>query len=298
MNLIDAQQYCAKRAAASGSSFYYSFLFLPPAQRNAITVFYAFCREIDDVVDEIKDENVATAKLAWWSTEVERMFAAKPDTLPSHPISIALQPVVAEFSIKASELQEIITGMRMDLQQHQYADLEALRVYCWRVAGVVGVVAARIFNQGSDACREYATQLGYALQLTNIIRDVGEDAQRGRVYIPQDALRKAGIATHQLTQKTESKHTIVGLEQVLNELAIEAKKHFGTAMKALPTEALRKQRAGLIMGRIYARLLIEIESTGFAVLHQRIALTPLTKFWLAWRTWITPKSAVKAMKTL
>ncbi|WP_332826687.1 squalene/phytoene synthase family protein, partial [Ramlibacter sp.] len=169
------EQYVQQKAAASGSSFYYAFLFLPPPRRAAITAFYAFCREVDDVVDEVTDPGVARTKLAWWQVEVAKAFNGQP----SHPVMQALMPHVPVFGIEQSHLQAVIRGCEMDLEQTRYLDFPALQRYCHLVAGVVGEVAARIFGQTQPATTDYAQKMGLAFQLTNIIRDVGEDAMRG-----------------------------------------------------------------------------------------------------------------------
>ncbi|MEP6722519.1 MAG: squalene/phytoene synthase family protein, partial [Variovorax sp.] len=166
------EQYVQEKAAASGSSFYYAFLFLPKPRRAAITAFYAFCREIDDVVDEVRDPGVAATKLAWWRTEVAQSFAGEP----RHPAMKALMPHTAAFGIEAKQLLQVIDGCQMDLEQTRYLAFPNLAQYCHLVAGVVGEVAARIFGQTDPRTTGYAHKLGLALQLTNIIRDVGEDA--------------------------------------------------------------------------------------------------------------------------
>src|SRR5690242_12739802 len=163
-------EYCQQKAAASGSSFYYSFLFLPLEQRRAITALYAFCREVDDVVDDSPDAQLAATKLAWWRVEVGNLFAGKPQ----HPVTRALLPAAGRYSLPQEKLLEIIDGMEMDLRQSRYLDWPALEAYCYRVAGVVGLLAARIFGYREERTLEYARQLGIAFQLTNIIRDVGE----------------------------------------------------------------------------------------------------------------------------
>jgi len=172
------QDYVQQKAAASGSSFYYAFLFLPTERRAAITAFYAFCREVDDVVDEISDPSVAAAKLGWWQKEVTQAFAGQA----SHPVMHALMPLAPAFGIESRHLMAVIEGCQMDLNQTRYLDFPGLTKYCHLVAGVVGEVAARIFGQTDDATTLYAHKLGLAFQMTNIIRDVGEDALRGRIY--------------------------------------------------------------------------------------------------------------------
>jgi squalene synthase HpnC len=169
-------EYCRQKAAQSGSSFYYSFLFLPPDRRRAITALYAFCREVDDVVDDVIDPDVARTKLAWWRQEIAAAFAGNAQ----HPVAQALQPVIAQFELSQEQLQTVIDGMAMDLERNRYLDFTDLERYCHRVAGVVGQMSAQIFGSTDPATPGYAHDLGIAFQLTNIIRDVGEDARRGR----------------------------------------------------------------------------------------------------------------------
>ena len=182
-------EYCQRKAAQSGSSFYYSFLFLPPEQRRAITAIYAFCREVDDVVDESTDPAIAAAKLAWWRGEIAALYANRPQ----HPVTRALAPFIEPYSITAVRLNEILDGMDMDLAQTRYPDFAALERYCYRVAGVVGLLAADIFGHVNPQTFRYAEMLGTALQLTNIIRDVGEDARKNRIYLPMDELARFDV---------------------------------------------------------------------------------------------------------
>ncbi len=292
------QAYCRHQAAQSGSSFYYSFLFLPPAQRDAIMALYAFCRAVDDVVDNVQDPSVAASKLNWWRGEIDRMYAANPASPATHPICQALHAPALAYGIKASDLQAIIAGMEMDLQQQRYVDDEALSVYCWRVAGIVGVMSARIFSTGSNECEAYALHMGQALQRINIIRDVGEDALRGRVYLPVDLLAKHGLKPANILTRNHSPTVIESINNTLVDAASQAKMHLRAALDALPENQIRNQRSGLIMGRVYAALLAEIERSGFPVLNQRVSLTPLRKLSLAWRSWVAPQGAVKALRVL
>ena len=179
-------EYSKDKAASSGSSFYYSFLFLTPERRRAITALYAFCREVDDIVDETEDPQIAGTKLAWWRNEIANLFAGRPQ----HPVARALEPALAPFNITALRLNEIIDGMQMDLSQSRYLDFKGLETYCYHVAGVVGLLAAGIFGYRNPRTLEYAKALGIAFQLTNIIRDVGDDARRNRIYLPMDELKR------------------------------------------------------------------------------------------------------------
>jgi 15-cis-phytoene synthase len=269
------QEYVQQKAAASGSSFYYAFLFLPKPRRAAITAFYAFCREVDDVVDEVTDPGVAATKLAWWQAEVAKSFAGRAE----HPVMKALMPCVGEFGIEERQLQAVIEGCRMDLDQTRYLDFPGLQRYCHLVAGVVGEVSARIFGQTDPATTDYAHKLGLAFQLTNIIRDVGEDAMRGRIYIPVSELQQFDVKAHELLNRQYSDR----FTALMKFQADRARALYAEALALLPAADRRSQKAGLMMASIYRTLLDEIERDGFQVLHQRVSLTPLRKLWLAWK---------------
>jgi 15-cis-phytoene synthase len=269
------QAYVQQKAAASGSSFYYAFLFLPSTQRAAITAFYAFCREVDDVVDEVSDPSVAQTKLAWWEREVRQAFAGQA----SHPALQALMPHAQTFSITAEHLLAVVEGCRMDLSQSRYLDYAGLRHYCHLVAGVVGEVSARIFGPQDPHVDAYAHTMGLAFQLTNIIRDVGEDAMRGRIYLPIDELQRFDVKAQDLLQRQHSP-AFVALMQFQ---AQRAHALYEQALQELPSEHRRHQKPGLMMASIYRTLLREIEASNFDVLKHRIALTPLRKLWLAWK---------------
>jgi len=276
---MNPDQYCAEKAAASGSSFYYSFLFLPPERRRAITALYAFCREVDDVVDETQDPQLAAMKLAWWRTELGNLFEGHPN----HPVTKALQPFIEKFSVSQEKLGEIIDGMEMDLTQTRYLDWPGLEQYCHRVAGVVGLLAAAIFGYRDPRTLEYARNLGIAFQLTNIIRDVGEDARKNRIYLPMDDLKKFDVPAADLLNANETEN----VRRLLAFEASRAKQFYEQAFRSLPPADRKTQRPGLIMAAIYRTLLDEIEHDGFRVLRGRTSLTPLRKFWIAWKTWIT-----------
>ncbi|MBL8533318.1 MAG: presqualene diphosphate synthase HpnD [Betaproteobacteria bacterium] len=270
-------QYCQQKAARSGSSFYYSFLFLPPERRRAITALYAYCREVDDAVDEIADPAVARGKLDWWRGEIERLFQGAPQ----HPVTRALHPFVVQWPLPREHFDAILDGMAMDLAYNRYPDFPTLEVYCHRVAGVVGLLSAEIFGRTDPATLEYARTLGIALQLTNILRDVGEDVRRNRIYIPQDELSRFGVSNDDLILFRETP----ALGKLLEFQAARAREWYRRAFAALPDVDRRSQRAGLIMGHIYARLLDEVEDEGAAVINRRVSLTPVRKLWIAWRTW-------------
>ncbi len=272
---MNPEEYVQQKAAASGSSFYYAFLFLPRERRAAITAFYAFCREVDDVVDEVTDPGVAATKLAWWATEVGAAFRGEPH----HPVMKALMPHAPVYGIEQRHLLAVVQGCQMDLEQSRYLDFIALERYCHLVAGIVGEVAARIFGQTEAATTEYAHKLGLAFQLTNIIRDVGEDAMRGRIYLPVNELQQFDVKAHEVTSRTYSDRFVA----LMRFQAARARGLYAEALALLPAADRRSQKPGLMMASIYRTLLDEIERDDFQVLHQRVSLTPLRKFWLAWK---------------
>ena len=270
------EQYVQERAARSGSSFYYAFLFLPPPRRAAITAFYAFCREVDDVVDEVSDPGVAATKLAWWRQEVAQTFAGRP----SHPAMKALLPHAADYAIAPTHLLAVIEGCEIDLQQSRFLDYAGLARYCDLVAGVVGEVAANIFGRTQASTLVYAHTLGLAMQLTNIIRDVGDDARRGRIYLPMAELKRFDVKAHEILARGYSER----FTALMRFQAARAHATYDAAYALLEPADRRAQKPGLMMGNIYRALLGEIEGDGFQVLHQRTSLTPVRKLWIAMRT--------------
>lgn len=270
------EQYCQDKAASSGSSFYYSFLFLPPKQRQAITALYAFCREVDDVVDETLEAEVAQSKLNWWRDEIARLFQHQPQ----HPVTRALASVIEDFNLPEEHFLEIIDGMEMDLNYDSYPSFRELSLYCHRVASIVGLMAAEIFGFQDRGTVKYAHSLGMAFQLTNILRDVHEDLQRGRLYIPLDELEQFNVSPEDL-QAGKSTNNIIALFAFQ---AQRARDYYRQAFEQLPEQDRYPQRCGLIMAAIYQSTLDEIEQDNYQVLTQRVSLTPLRKLWLAWKT--------------
>ena len=271
-------EYCQQKAAQSGSSFYYSFMFLPPERRRAITAVYAFCREVDDVVDECSDVSLAQTKLAWWRSEVARLFAGNPQ----HPVTCALHPCIVPFDLRHEQMNEILDGMEMDLVQNRYLDFANLEQYCYRVAGAVGLLAARIFGHSDPKTLDYAKDLGLAFQLTNIVRDIGEDARKGRIYLPQDEMASHGVSAAQILDARYDDN----FARLMAFQAGRAESYYSKALAELPEADRVAQRPGLIMAAIYRTLLEEIRRDGYRVLDRRTALTPIRKLWIACRTWI------------
>ena len=277
---MSPEQYVQDKAARSGSSFYYAFLFLPAERRAAITAFYAFCREVDDVVDDAVDPGVAAAKLQWWRRESQALFQGEP----THPVMQALRPYLDTFGIEARHLSAVIDGCQMDLEQNRFLDFIGLARYCELVAGIVGEVAARIFGHEDAATLRYAHRLGLAMQLTNIIRDVGEDARRGRIYLPMSELQAHGVKASDILRRERPWGYGEPFTALMRFQAERAHATFDEALALLPERDRRAQLPGLMMANIYRTLLREIERQGFLVLHQRTSLTPLRKLWIAART--------------
>lgn len=275
---MQPHDYCQAKTVASGSSFYYSFRFLSPERRRAITSFYAFCREVDDIADECHDAHLARVKLAWWRDEIARLYAGKPE----HPVTLALAEAIKPFNLPQDAFEQIIDGMEMDLGRVRYDDFKALNLYCHRVAGVVGEVAALIFGVSERATLKYANRLGLAFQLTNILRDVGEDARRDRIYLPLDELARFGVDEADIRRGRMSE----AFRRLMEFQYQRARGVYDEALALLPAADRKAQRPGLIMAAIYRALLDEIRADGFQVLDRRTSLTPLRKLWLAWRTWI------------
>ena len=269
-------EYCQDKAAKSGSSFYYSFLFLPPQQRQAITALYAFCREVDDVVDECADTHVARIKLQWWREEVGRIFAGTSQ----HPVGQALASATATYDLPQEHFLEIINGMEMDLDHQGYASFNDLALYCHRVASIVGLMSAAIFGYQDRNTLKYAHDLGMAFQITNILRDVREDAMLGRIYLPLDEMERFGVTPGDITQS----RTTEKMRALFRFQAQRARQYYTQAYAHLPDVDRYPQRSGLIMSAIYLSILEEIENDGFNVLERRVSLTPLRKLWIAWRT--------------
>ena len=269
-------QYCQDKAAKSGSSFYYSFLFLPEQQRQAIIALYAFCREVDDIVDSSIDSHIKQTKLQWWRNEIGALFNGQPQ----HPVSQALATAITRFNLPQEQFEEIIDGMEMDLQQNRYNNFKDLSLYCYRVASVVGLLAAEIFGYNDRKTQKYAHDLGMAFQLTNILRDVYEDARRNRIYLPQDELQKFQLSDKDIIQGNNSDKFI----ELMKFQIQRAQDYYDKAINELPEADRYTQRVGLVMARIYRSTLDEIANDGYRVLQHRIKLTPLHKLWLAWKT--------------
>jgi phytoene synthase len=279
------QAYCAEKAASASSSFTAAFRLLDPRRRAAMEALYAFCREVDDVADDCSDQAVAQTTLNWWRSQlVHRADRSAPDAhVPGtvcHPVIQALGPVIDDFDLPIDDLALIISGVERDLYPLEFSDWSALDDYCDQVAGAVGRLSARIFGRVDEAVLQYASRLGLALQYTNILRDIGEDARRQRVYLPDTLLRDHGLHRTDVLSLSDTPQ----LRAALAELAQRAHALYDQALADLPSWSVAQQRPGLVMAAIYRDLLKVIETSNFQVLHQRIALTPSRKLWLGLKT--------------
>jgi phytoene synthase len=290
---MSPDQYCESKVAQSGSNLVSAFKILPQDRKSAITALYAFCREVDDVVDECTEPQLAAIKLAWWKTEIDRLF----DLNATHPVTKALTPALTQYQLTREPFEEIIAGVTMDLQQNRYAAWQDIDLYCDRVAGAVGLLSAKIFGQAaqpgqkdqadqkdakgqiSQATLQYAVLLGRALQYTNIIRDVGDDARKGRIYIPAQCLAEHRVDPASILRFESSAPLIAAL----NDMANRAHQLYDQAIDTLPKAERAAQRPGLIMAAIYRDLLRLLQSESFNVMNQRISVAPARKVWLAWQ---------------
>lgn len=271
-------QYCLKKTKASKSSFYFSFCFLNEKQKQAITAIYAFCREVDDIVDECREESIAFKKISWWQEEVNRTFANKA----THPIGKALVEARSNFKIEKQHLLDMLDGMIMDLKYNSYDTEKDLEKYCYCVASTVGLLVTDIFGYRNTKTLAYAKDMGLALQLVNIIRDVGEDARRGRIYIPLDNLKRFGIRHNEILDLMDEKdERFTKLMQGEFERACNL---YNRAINNLVEEDRAKQLPGIIMANIYFTLLDEIKRAKFPVMHHKVSLTPVRKVWIALKT--------------
>ncbi|WP_373741261.1 presqualene diphosphate synthase HpnD [Neisseria sp.] len=274
-------EYCRLKAAESKSSFLAGFRFLPPQKRDAMTVLYAYCRELDDAVDGCSNPEVAAAALAWWRLDLAKVFT--DGATPEHPANQAMKTIARNFSFPVNELEEIINGMQMDLEQSRYGTFADLQLYCYRVAGVVGRLIARILGFSDPQTLEYADKLGLALQLTNIIRDVGEDARNGRIYLPVEELQRFNVPAQSVLRYTPTPE----FSELMQFQIRRAREIYREAAALLPAADRKPQKAGLVMAAIYYALLNEIDRDGAQnVLKYKIAIPSSRKKRIALKTWL------------
>jgi phytoene synthase len=264
----------------SRSNFYYAFLALPRVRREALYAVYAFCRTVDDIADLGTDAAAQRAGLAGWRRDIARCY--EDGVEPEHPIARQLAPAVRRFALPRTALEAIVEGCEMDLQRATYETFEELAPYCYRVASAVGLCCIEIFGYTDLRARDYAVSLGMALQLTNIIRDVGADARSGRVYVPQQELRTFGVSGDDLRAGRYGDRFV----RLMAFQAARAREHYARAWAAFPAADARSLVPAEIMGRIYLALLDEIEARRFRVFDERVTLSARRKAAIAVRCWM------------
>jgi len=279
------QSYCEQKLRQSGSSFYYSFLFLSAKQRDAMIALYAFCREVDDIVDLVTEKghdiNIAKTKLNWWKNEINNIYSNQA----SHPIAIAITDCLSNYPLKQQLFIDIINGMEMDLYHNGFETMEELKVYCYHAAGAVGLLTIEIMGyakHNQQKIEEYAKNLGIALQLINILRDIKEDQQRGRTYIPRQILTKFSVSIEEFSDNNNSNNQ--NAHTLFSYIADQANDSYQQAMDNLPDEDRFQQKSGLMMANIYLAILNKIKQQQYPVLQHRIRIHPLQKLWIAWQT--------------
>jgi phytoene synthase len=271
---MNAAELVATLTRRSGSNFYYSFLFLPRRKREAMYALYAFCRTVDDAVDQGEGAPGEQRRaLAEWRSELRRVYAGRP----TRPIAVGLAEAVRAYPIRLEHLDAILSGVEMDIDKRRYESFEELREYCYRVAAAVGLCCIEIFGYTDPRARDYAENLGVALQLTNIMRDLRTDAERGRIYLPQDELRRFGYSEDDLLR---GRYTQAYLE-LMRFQADRTHAYYRAARAARPRVDRRRLVAAEIMGVIYHRLLCAIEARRFRVFERRIRLSAPRKLALA-----------------
>jgi len=280
---VTPAKYCEDKTRGSGSSFFYSFLFLPEDKRRAMMALYAFCREVDDIADEVKDREVATRKLAFWSDEIGRAFSGEP----RHPVGKELDWARRQFDFSEELFIEILDGMLMDVNHKPFLKASDLALYCHRVAGVVGLITIEIFGHTSRQAGDFATTLGEALQLTNILRDLREDAARGRIYIPQEDRIRFSVSDQDFSDGTMSD----GMRALIAHYVDKTDKLFTKALELLPVEDRVSLRPSLLMGAIYFAHFQRIRDAGERLWESPPKLLPMQKIWIAWRMWRYEKRA-------
>jgi 15-cis-phytoene synthase len=265
----------------SASNLALAFVLLPKPKRDAMSVLYAFCREVDDVADEDSAPvEQRRQQLSQWRADVKLACENLP---PQFPVNREFQPIIQEYSLPFALFDELIKGCEMDLDTKRYENFEQLELYCYRVASVVGLLSIEIFGYKNSATRDYAIYLGKALQLTNILRDVKTDAARGRIYLPQSELKKFNVSENDILEGRYSEN----FHALAESVAARAKKFYAAAHESLPDEDRKSMVAAELMGSVYWRLLKKLERAQFNVFGpQPVKLSKPQKLALIFQSWL------------
>jgi 15-cis-phytoene synthase len=271
------EEYCQNKAARQGTSLYYSLLFLPEKQQQATTALYAYQKEIGDIVAECTEISVAQTKLQWWHEEIGRLFAGRP----RHPVTQALAAPIKTYNLPPESFLRVINGVDRDLGQFTYPSFPALRSYCAQVGGSISLLATEAYGYQDQTTRKYAENLGIASQLIRTLRNMRQDADRGRIYLPQDEMAHFRITPQDILI---GNGRIEGMGSLLAQQVSRIRHYLHQALAALNTPDRYPQRAGLIQIAIQLKTLAAMEEDGCQVFQRQISLTPLHKLWIAWRT--------------
>ncbi len=263
---------------ARDTSFSYSFLVLPSEQRHAIGVVWDFCRAVDDAVDEAESPEVAAAAVQQWRAEIGRLFG---NEAPQTPQSRSLKPCVQQFALTRQPFDDLVDGVEMDLHRSRYETFEELVGYCRRVASAVGVMCIEIFGCRDTRSREYAFNLGLALQLTNIVRDIASDLKQGRIYLPREDMARFGVEERDLSAGVMTD----GLRSLLAHECQRARKFFAAARQAMPHADARRLVAAEVMSGIYFEILQRIERRGYDVFTERVGVPKVARARIALQIW-------------
>jgi phytoene synthase len=270
-------RFCRDLTRQSASSFYYALRFLPSARRKALYAVYAFCRAVDDAADE-SDPADAPRLVGEWRTELDRLYRG----VPLHPVTVALAASLERFPIPHSALSAIIDGVEMDLVKRRYADFAELELYCRRVASAVGLACIEVFGYRNAATRDYAIDVGLALQLTNIVRDVSEDAARDRIYLPQEDLDRFGVSVEDLLRSVYNRPFC----DLMEFECARARGYYRSAEARMPAEDAPSLRPAEVMRHTYEQVLDRIVAERYFVFGRRIGLSKWKKLGLAASMWL------------
>lgn len=269
-------EYCRQKVATRDSSFHYYTSFLQSEERDVLTALYAYYCEVSQIIAECREPAVARIKLDWWRQEIGRLFGGSP----SHPVAKALHPIIRSFALAAEQLLEVIEAVDADIEQPHYNTAKELASYCRRVGAFYDLLLARTLGYTKATTSDYARELGAAFRFTQIIRDVGKDARRGRTYIPMEDLQRFEVPLTNIINRIDHPNIAT-----LAAFEIErAKNLYDDALDRLAEQDRLRQLPGLVMAAIYRATLDEIERDGCQVLTHRIALPPMRKRWIAWKT--------------
>jgi len=277
----EAQEFCTTYTKQSGSNFYYSFLFLPKPRREAMYTVYALCRMVDSAVDEPEPGSDPLEVIATWRKEISAAYAGHP----SLPVTISLAAHLQQFDIPEQLLQELISGIEMDLTINRYATFSDLYPYCYRVASVVGLICLKVFKTQSPQAEEYAVNLGLAFQLTNMLRDFYSDAQENRVYLPQEDFQRFGYSVESLLNK----HSSPALQEMMKFECARARAYYQKAHDILQTLPASDQKALVvaeIMRGVYSTILLKIETQNYPVFGPRTRISSFQRLSIAANIWL------------